>query len=246
MKLFFKKLVGIILFTAMASTVHADAPATHGMLLFGDKVTYASHLPMFHKPHDYQLIMKLSLVDASQSDALKIYELAKTKGETLFTIVPETMDLTLIMDGSKKTFSALLYQGHFERGGAKLGPIAINVDKIIFSKKLNPSEAEETLDYLIFGEQSEYFAAHIIKGKPSFDMILKVSQAQRVNSFCGRGFCPEPAPKAIKDASLPLVVREPIVGEKSAPAKIGDKVGSFSAFAKVLDIIYLEEPELSH
>jgi hypothetical protein len=40
---------------------HADTPATHGMLLFGTKDIWLSHLPMFHKPHDYQVIMSVTL-----------------------------------------------------------------------------------------------------------------------------------------------------------------------------------------
>lgn len=29
--------------------------SVHGMLIFGKEKIYASHLPMFHPPHDYQV-----------------------------------------------------------------------------------------------------------------------------------------------------------------------------------------------
>ena len=90
-------------------------PSTHGMLLFGNKVTYASHLPMFHKPHNYQLIMKLSLSEAEGGSALTAYQQEKDSGETFFTIMPEAMDLTKVIDKSKTSFQALLFKGHFER-----------------------------------------------------------------------------------------------------------------------------------
>ena len=38
-----------------------DKPATHGMLIFGTNKIYASHLPMFHSPHNYQVILELDL-----------------------------------------------------------------------------------------------------------------------------------------------------------------------------------------
>ena len=54
----------ILLITALlggAFNAQADRPSVHGMLLFGKENLYASHLPMFHAPHDYQVIFKLNL-----------------------------------------------------------------------------------------------------------------------------------------------------------------------------------------
>ncbi len=248
------KILALLSIICMSSITQADAPATHGMLLFGDKTAYASHLPMFHKPHDYQLIMKLSLADIPRSETLKLYDLKKKSGKTLFTIVPETMDLTLIMNESKKSFTAALYEGHFERGGINLGTVIVQVDKIIFSKKLNPLEAESSVDYLVFGEKNEYFAAHIIKSKPSFDTILKVSQpTEKLMSFaCGRGACPDPILKpapTIPDAQLPIIISAATLPDvKPVPAKKGSWMidGLSEIFIEVLDVLYLEENELSH
>src|SRR4051812_34539811 len=85
----------------------ADAPAVHGMLVFGGQAgTYASHLPMFHPPHDRQLVLKISLEEVPGSNTLKAYELARSQGKTLFTIEPQTMDLEAIATGSKAEFLA--------------------------------------------------------------------------------------------------------------------------------------------
>lgn len=35
---------------------YTDKPSVHGMTLMGTELIYASHLPMFHTPHDYQII----------------------------------------------------------------------------------------------------------------------------------------------------------------------------------------------
>lgn len=46
--------------TTSAQHVHyPDKPNTHGMLLMGMEIVYAEHLPMFHQPHDYQIILEL-------------------------------------------------------------------------------------------------------------------------------------------------------------------------------------------
>ncbi|MGE3974950.1 MAG: hypothetical protein AB7F59_10530 [Bdellovibrionales bacterium] len=49
---------------SLSMTAQADPPSTHGMVVFGKNATYVSHLPMFHAPHDYQLVMKVSFSGA--------------------------------------------------------------------------------------------------------------------------------------------------------------------------------------
>jgi hypothetical protein len=178
-----KKIILSLLLTSGLSApfAQADMPATHGMLLFGDQISYASHLPMFHKPHDYQLILQIKLKSWTRFDVVGAYEKQKASSESLFTLVPEKMDLTLLLSGQKKSFRADLFAGHFEKGGSSLGSVEVIIEKIIFSKKLNPLEPEITPEYVIFGEGSEVYAAHIIKGKPSVDEILKLHSPFTIN-----------------------------------------------------------------
>lgn len=172
-----KFILGMLLMSGLAA--QADTPTVHGMLVFGDKVTYASHLPMFHHPHDYQLVMKVSFAAPnSNSNVLTVYERTKAQGKTLFTIEPQVMDLTKVMDGTTKSFSAKLYDGHFERGGTVLGTVTVNVEQFLVNKQLNPAEPEKN-QYLLFGEQAEFFVVHLINGKPSFDLVAKTTQASR-------------------------------------------------------------------
>lgn len=173
-----KLLLGLTLIVSGAAK--ADPPSVHGMLVFGDKVTYASHLPMFHHPHDYQLVMKVKFhaPDRREPGVLAAYKLLKAKGKTLFTIEPKPMDLTKVMSGEITHFAALLYDGHFERGGTPIGAVTVQVETFLVNKKLDPAEPEKN-EYLLFGEKAEFFLVHLINGKPSFDLVAKTSQLSR-------------------------------------------------------------------
>lgn len=56
----------LVLAAALLAGAAVAAPqgvthGTHGMALFGGKdALYTSHLPMFHAPHDYQLVLQVS------------------------------------------------------------------------------------------------------------------------------------------------------------------------------------------
>jgi hypothetical protein len=206
----------VFLGLAAASLARADVPAVHGMLLFGAKSgTYASHLPMFHPPHDRQLILKVSLQSVPRSRTLESYQAAQAQGKTLFTLVPQAMDLEAIANGSKTVFSAVIYDGHFERGGKSLGPIQVKVDKVVFSSKLDPKAEPKVGRYLVFGSQGEYFAAHLIQGQPSFDAILSVSRPyQYFVPQCRSRDCGEVIHELIPDEKLPLTLFGPAAAQQ--------------------------------
>lgn len=229
----------------VSSLAVADTPAIHGMLLFGNNTLYASHLPMFHAPHDYQAIFKLDLTAPASQEALEKYKLSKEAGVTLFTLVPERMDLTTVTSGQKKSFKATVYQGHFERGGTALGFAEVKVEKVVFATKLSANAATQSDEnYLLFGEKGEYFAAHKIAGKPSFDFIAQIFPPHSTFDVpCERRVCQEPISTPIQDGRLPVTVTG--VGS-TVPAK-GDVLGSPAAVnAKVESVIYVEHDELSH
>lgn len=223
--------------------IYADTPAIHGMLLFGNKTTYASHLPMFHAPHDYQAILKLSLQDLPGSKTISLYKQVKDQGKTLFTLVPEVMDLSKVLDGTKIHFHAEIYDGHFEKGGESLGEVNVGVEKVVYGKKLIdiPQQPGGTESYLLFGGVGEYFAAHLIESKPSFDSVAKLSQPYTLKApFCKTRYCPEPEQTPISDTQLPVKVlgsQHPHSGES-----LGDPQ---SGAADIIDVIYSEDKDLS-
>lgn len=238
----------IIATLAAGSQARADVPAEHGMLLFGDKVAYASHLPMFHAPHGYQVILKLSLERLGKSHALSKYAAAKAAGHTLFTLVPQVLDLTQVIDGTLKAFQAAIYDGHFEQGGKSLGLVDVSVAKLIFAAKLNPhARARPSEQYLVFGENGSYFAAHLIGGKPSFDAIVSVTQPQKLNlPTCRTRACPDPTSTPVADAELPLTLSAVTSGTPAAGDSLHQAATPYvSLNADIASVLYLESDELS-
>lgn len=245
--IFIKKLCStfsvLAMMTICGGFAKADVPAEHGMLLFGQETTYASHLPMFHHPHNYQLVMELELVDVPRAQTLEEYEFLKDKGETFFTLVPEKMDLAQLISGKKVVFQALIYHEHFERGGKNLGPVNVKVNLILYSKKLDASQSQEpSNEYFVFGKNGEYFAAHVVKSKPSFDSILSISQPYEFSfPHCRTRVCTDPIPTIIGDDKLPLILTDTL----PLPVE-GSSLGHFFQIVDVKKIIYLEEAELQH
>lgn len=164
---------------ATAQSVHyPDRPSTHGMMLMGSKVIYASHLPMFHSPHDYQII---SILELSKDDQAK-YMLDKENhpNELIYTIEPETFVLPEMINHTK-TFKANIYRGHFERGGEKfLENITVKIGQVIYYKQFDKKCIKpENLQYLLFGNAQEQFLVHRISASPDFDENIAVQLHDR-------------------------------------------------------------------
>lgn len=244
-----KKVIASTLLWLVSSGVSfADKPSVHGMLLFGKASTYASHLPMYHAPHDYQAIFKLDLsVDPSDPSTLSRYEKAK-ETESLFTLVPEVMDLTKVMNGSKKSFAAQIYQGHFERGGKELGKVVVQVTKVLVQEKLR-TDSGSSSDFIVFGQNGEYYAAHIIKGnseQPTYDAVMESSQAFKIRQPpCGRAACPPPQKILLSDNALPLTLNGDEEHISKAPQE-GEVVGIQRHSAiEIKKMIYFETGDLN-
>lgn len=223
----------------LSGQASADQLAVHGMVLFGKNATYASHLPMFHNPHNYQVILKVQFHHPK-------YEQLKAQGESLFTLAPQPLDLTKIINGQITQFKAHLFQGHFEQGGTDLGLVMVGIEKVVFSSPLNPTTPEGA-QYLVFGQAGEYFAAHVINGKPSFDTILSVSQPYALNEvFCRTRACSGVQQIPTPDSSLPVTLAFG-PSANGAKAEGGNQLGQFGGtLSDVKQVLYFEEGDLSH
>jgi hypothetical protein len=188
---------------------------------------------MFHAPHDYQVILKLRL---QEGKTLSAYKAARKSFSGIFTLVPETLDLTQVISGAKSEFIAEIFKGHFEQGGESLGSLNVIVEKVIFSAKLDPQASEGPANYLVFGSHGEYFAAHLIGGKPNYDMILSVTQPYSIAvPHCGTSRCGD----FVTDNLVPLTLAGP------GKAQVGDILGNRSGpTARVISSIYFEEADL--
>jgi hypothetical protein len=155
----------------------AQAPApqhrmgVHGMVLFGSGPRlYASHIPMFQRPHDRQLVIAVSLSHA---------ELAAGRdfSDGAYTLEPERFDLDALTEGRLKQFKATLYRGNFEAGGTVLyREVTVRVEAVEQVRPLDAAAAEPSeVSYWLVGEGKEVYLVHTISRAPDFDHVVKVS-----------------------------------------------------------------------
>jgi hypothetical protein len=153
--------------------ISTDKPSVHGMLIFGTDKIYASHLAMFHAPHNYQIIIEVVLDKATKR---KFLADQKAHPEfTTYTIEPEKFVLP-DMISKQGSFKANLYRGHFERGGVKIADsILVKIVAIVYFRNLDLTESKlSTSNFIVFGGSKEQFMVHQISHQPDFEQILQV------------------------------------------------------------------------
>lgn len=148
--------------------LYPDKPSTHGMMLMGNETIYASHLPMFHSPHDYQIVL---ILDFSEKDKQQYINDRKAHPEeSVYTLEPEDFVLPEMVNHTRH-FQASIYRGHFERGGTKfIEKIPVSIKKIVYYHQFQKETIKpKQLQYLLFGNKKEQFLVHKISAKPDFD-----------------------------------------------------------------------------
>jgi hypothetical protein len=158
--------------TNMNHNMH-DMPSTHGMFLFGTNKIYLSHLPMFHTPHDYQVIFEVEIPNELKEKYLSLVK--ENPEKTIFTIIPESFVLPELVQ-NPKPFKAQLFFGHFERGGQSISPmVEFKIKEIVYFKKFTPNATQpKEAQYILIGNSEEQFLIHEIYAKPDFDQILQI------------------------------------------------------------------------
>jgi len=161
---------------------NAEHPAVHGMLMVGQARVLMSHLPMFHAPHDYQIILETSL-SAPGFDPQKKYVDDRNATQTrTYTWVPKPFVLSDLLRSHAvpPTMVGTIFRGHFERGGIAItgDDVEARVERILYSRRLvasDPALAERR--YVMFGSPSEPFLAHLITRPPDFDQVTAIEIA---------------------------------------------------------------------
>lgn len=164
----------------MLSSLSHAAPPTwglHGMVLFGGKQgLYASHLPMFHAPHDYQVVLQVRLADPALDARLR----QQLDGRTaLWTLEPEHFELARLLPAAPlplRQFRATVVRGHFEKAGkaeAGYGAAAIIVERVLLMRQLSPAPAAHaSARYLQVGDGTQRFLVKRIDSRPDFEHIV--------------------------------------------------------------------------
>lgn len=173
-----KLLMGVIFWLAAGSSLAAPAWGQHGMALFGGKEgLYASHLPMFHAPHAYQVVLRLRLADAALDARLR----ARLDQEVaLWTIDPEKFDLERLAPGAApalRQFKANVVLGHFEQGGATEYPgVTVIVEQVLVWRPLAAAKRVATqAQYLQVGSGARRYLVKQIDSRPDYDHIVALT-----------------------------------------------------------------------
>lgn len=165
---------------------------SHGMAVFGGRDgLYASHLPMFHAPHDTQVLLRFHLADARVDASLRARLALRPQ---LWTLDPEHFDLHRLQPGHEqpiKQFGARFVQGHFERDGVeRFAGQTVVVDEVLLFKPLDFKPANDAKvgrsagRYLLLGAGREFFAVKEMDRRPDFDTIVAMKplpQAKQPN-----------------------------------------------------------------
>lgn len=147
-----------------------DPKGFHGMLFFGQGDTfYISHLPMFHRPHDYQAIVEVRL----KPEAKAKYQAELKRKGGYFTFAPDETFVLPEVVVEKQPIKGTLVQGHFERGGSELLGTELELVRVVFYKKISETDKKPVKEkYIIFGNGTEYFMAHEVFQRPNVDEII--------------------------------------------------------------------------
>ena len=176
-----RTIAGLLLALCTLPLLAADATyGSHGMALFGGQEgLYASHLPMFHAPHDYQVILQVHIDDKATDAALRKTLDGK---DALWTIDPEKFELSALAPEAKaprKQFTADLVQGHFERGGnTRYKAATVVIDKVLVFRQLDDKARDASLSrYMQIGSGAQRFLVKEIDTRPDFDHIVSYHAA---------------------------------------------------------------------
>jgi hypothetical protein len=160
-----------------------DRTGLHGMVLFGRTSYFLEHIPMFQRPHNEQLVMRVKLRDA-QGHAID-----RDFGDQGYTVKPTTQfsldDLSL---GKRVTFTGDIHRGSFETGGAVLlRGVQISVEEVLVARNLPGTEpiAADEQEYFVVGDPDDAYVTNVIRDSRGVQHILRVDAIA--------GFSPSPS-----------------------------------------------------
>ena len=183
---------------AGSDSAKASSMGVHGMLLFGsESEIFASHLPMFHAPHHYQVVLELGLSEQKLDLALRkrlakiqsasysapVNETGQATYATVLTLAPERFELARLhpnaadSEHALQQFKADIYLGHFERGGTLLFEGAtVQIKQVHFFAELPRQAQSKPLrrSAMLLGRSKVKFALQHILSKPDCDWLVRV------------------------------------------------------------------------
>ncbi|MCL1142793.1 hypothetical protein [Shewanella gaetbuli] len=175
-----------------SDSILAPSMGLHGMLLFGNEsALFASHLPMFHTPHNAQVIVQLSF-NQKHIQQQMITQMAQEHSDSVWTIVPQHFDLARLSPTAKHAIDELtvdVFEGHFERGGhLRWAKKKIKLEKVLVFSPLSLTEVEDTRStthYFTVNNSASDRTQFLVKKlthRPDADHILKLTGVKQALS----------------------------------------------------------------
>lgn len=163
--------------TPASTTTASHAHGVHGMVLFGEPGrVFASHLPLYRHPHDWQVVLELQPV----SDAGQKLTNALLEQGGLLTLEPERFDLWRLKPGASDPltrFSAMLYRDHFERGGEQVQAFDWLVKRTWIFEPVHVKPHAAGHRYLPVGADRANqtgWLLHQVERRPDTDQIIRI------------------------------------------------------------------------
>lgn len=152
----------------------------HGMVLYtANSRVFAHHLPMYHEPHNVQLIYQLEVKDVN---LLQLIRDAK-----MVTIKPEPFNLQRLMRGEELSVTADVYMGHFERDGLlTYEQSTIKFAKQIYFREMTDvKESNRLQEFDVVDLNKNYkLYIHKIAKAPSYEGVMHIDvEATCLNRF---------------------------------------------------------------
>lgn len=139
---------------------------SHGMVIIHDQKTgfYASHLPLYSSPHDYQIVYKINVEEPKR--------LERMLAIGMVTTLPDVFDLRRLIDGEAFSLQAKFYQGHFERAGEMMFTAKIDFEKQLFIEPIKQGYQNSLSEFYIAPvDDNRAIIIHKIQIPPSFDAL---------------------------------------------------------------------------
>lgn len=131
---------------------------------------FAYHMATYDKPHNVQILYKLSVKDFSLVQLVR--------DSNLITIKPESFNLQRLMRGEELTVNADAFIGDYKKEGMSVyKDIPITFGKMLFVKELtelSESKRKHTYEEVSYNNQSDRFYIHNLHRAPSYEQVLHI------------------------------------------------------------------------
>ena len=177
-----------------------DLPNTHNMMLVGEGAAFLSHLPMFRmdesvpelndakteytSPHRFQVILEAAFTrEGKDVTATYLSDREKNPKVNMYTVEPAEFVLSRLFtpdsqNPTLRSFRGTVFRGHLERqpNHRILTDVTVEVKRVIHARQFDPTGVKPAvLEYILFGKDTDLFAAHFIAKPPDFDQIVSVA-----------------------------------------------------------------------